>query len=321
MGRGLRHAAAVLAMICLTTGFTGLSGLIWTGAQQQRVYDDLIRQTKRESVLLSRTKNGGESGTGGTRIEEEQETLSRSAQSAKISLAELQERRLQQAQSGSPVTGSGVGGQKQSIAQGNQQAKKQVQTAKQSQTKQTVIDFDALKKINPDVVSWITIPGTKIDYPILQGKDNSQYLHKDMERRDSAAGAIFLDHGDQADLSSRHNIIYGHHMKNGTMFKDIVKYKNQQYFDEHQAITIYTPNREIHLKALAAVVASPDAIRRKIDFQSQEEFTSYIEEMTKGAKASATVPKGTTVRRLYSFVTCSYEFQNARTILYAYEEN
>ena len=60
MGRGLRHAAAVLAMICLTTGFTGLSGLIWTGAQQQRVYDDLIRQTKRESLLLSRTKNGGE---------------------------------------------------------------------------------------------------------------------------------------------------------------------------------------------------------------------------------------------------------------------
>ena len=275
MGRGLRHAAAVLAMICLTTGFTGLSGLIWTGAQQQRVYDDLIRQTKRESVLLSRTKNGGD---------------------AKISLAELQERRLQQVQ-------------------------KQAQAVKQSQTKQTVINFDALKKINPDVVSWITIPGTNIDYPILQGKDNSQYLHKDMEGKDSAAGAIFLDHGDKADLSSHHNIIYGHHMKNGTMFKDIVKYKDQQYFDEHQNITLYTPDREIHLKALAAVVVSPDAIRRKIDFQSQEEFTSYIEEMTQGASAFATVPKGTAIRRLYSFVTCSYEFQNARTILYAYEEN
>ena len=49
---------------------------------------------------------------------------------------------------------------------------------KQAQTKQTVIDFDALKKINPDVVSWITIPGTNIDYPLLQGKDNNQYLHK-----------------------------------------------------------------------------------------------------------------------------------------------
>ena len=300
MGRGLRHAAAVLAMICLTTGFTGLSGLIWTGAQQQRVYDDLIRQTKRESVLLSRTKNGGENG---------------SVQRTRVSVEELQERRLEQANAGNKTAGSAAGGQKHRGRLENQQ------TAKQDQMKQTVIDFDALKKINPDVVSWITIPGTNIDYPLLQGKDNNQYLHKDMEGRDSAAGAIFLDHGDKADLSSRHNIIYGHHMKNGTMFKDIVKYKDQQYFDEHQDIILYTPDREIHLKALAAVVANPDAIRRKIDFQSQKEFTSYIEEMSKGAKAFAAVPKGVTIRRLYSFVTCSYEFQNARTILYAYEEN
>ena len=305
MGRGLRHAAAVLAMICLTTGFTGLSGLIWTGAQQQRVYDDLIRQTKRESLLLSRTKNGGENG---------------SVQRTRVSVEELQERRLEQANAGNKAAGSAAGGQKHRGRLENQQTAKQAQT-KQTQMKQTVIDFDALKKINPDVVSWITIPGTNIDYPVLQGKDNNQYLHKDMEGKDSAAGAIFLDHGDEADLSSRHNIIYGHHMKNGTMFKDIVKYKDQQYFDEHQDITIYTPDREIHLKALAAVVTSPDAIRRKIDFLSQEEFTSYIEEMTKDARAFATVPKGTVIRCLYSFVTCSYEFQNARTILYAYEEN
>ena len=305
MGRGLRHAAAVLAMICLTTGFTGLSGLIWTGAQQQRVYDDLIRQTKRESVLLSRTKNGGENG---------------SVQRTRVSVEELQERKLEQANAGNKAAGSAAGGQKHRGRLENQQTAKQAQT-KQAQTKQTVIDFDALKKINPDVVSWITIPGTNIDYPLLQGKDNNQYLHKDMEGRDSAAGAIFLDHGDKADLSSLHNIIYGHHMKNGTMFKDIVKYKDQQYFDEHQDIILYTPDREIHLKALAAVVTSPDAIRRKIDFQSQEEFTSYIEEMTKGAKAFAAAPKGTAIRHLYSFVTCSYEFQNARTILYAYEEN
>ena len=300
MKRGRTYWDEDCGMLCLTTGFTGLSGLIWTGAQQQRVYDDLIRQTKRESVLLSRTKNGGENG---------------SVQRTRVSVEELQERRLEQANAGNKAAGSATGGQKHRGRLENQQ------TAKQAQMKQTVIDFDALKKINPDVVSWITIPGTNIDYPLLQGKDNNQYLHKDMEGRDSAAGAIFLDHGDKADLSSLHNIIYGHHMKNGTMFKDIVKYKDQQYFDEHQDIILYTPDREIHLKALAAVVANPDAIRRKIDFQSWEEFTSYIEEMTQDARAFATVPKGTAIRRLYSFVTCSYEFQNARTILYAYEEN
>ena len=128
MGRGLRHAAAVLAMICLTTGFTGLSGLIWTGAQQQRVYDDLIRQTKRESVLLSRTKNGGENG---------------SVQRTRVSVEELQERRLEQANAGNKAAGSAAGGQKHRGRLENQQ------TAKQAQTKQTVIDFDALKKINP----------------------------------------------------------------------------------------------------------------------------------------------------------------------------
>ena len=148
MGRGLRHAAAVLAMICLTTGFTGLSGLIWTGAQQQRVYDDLIRQTKRESVLLSRTKNGGENG---------------SVQRTRVSVEELQERRLEQANAGNKAAGSATGGQKHRGRLENQQTAKQAQT-KQAQMKQTVIDFDALKKINPDVVSWITIPGTNIDY-------------------------------------------------------------------------------------------------------------------------------------------------------------
>ena len=150
-------------------------------------------------------------------------------------MEELQERRLEQANAGNRAAGSATGGQKHRGRLENQQ------TAKQAQTKQTVIDFDALKKINPDVVSWITIPGTNIDYPLLQGKDNNQYLHKDMEGRDSAAGAIFLDHGDKADLSSRHNIIYGHHMKNGTMFKDIVKYKDQQYFDDHQDIILSYP--------------------------------------------------------------------------------
>ena len=162
--------AAVLAMICLTTGFTGLSGLIWTGAQQQRVYDDLIRQTKRESVLLSRTKNGGENG---------------SVQRTRVSVEELQERRLEQANTGNKAAGSATGGQKHRGRLENQQ------TAKQAQTKQTVIDFDALKKINPDVVSWITIPGTNIDYPLLQGKDNNQYLHTKIWKEETAPQVPF----------------------------------------------------------------------------------------------------------------------------------
>ena len=63
-------------------------------------------------------------------------------------------------------------------------------------------------------------------------------------------------------------MLYGHHMKNGSMFKDISRYKDQGYFDQHSEIILYTPEREIHLKALAAVCTSPDAIRRKTRFTS-----------------------------------------------------
>ena len=152
----------------------------------------------------------------------------------------------------------------------------------------SAIDFAVLDSQNPDVVAWIQIAGT-----------------------------IFLDYADRADFSSLHNVLYGHHMKNGSMFKDISRYKDQGYFDQHSEIILYTPEREIHLKALAAVCTSPDAIRRKTEFASGEEFASYIQQMTAGASASAPI-EGTIVR-LYSFVTCSYEFNNARTILYAYE--
>ena len=297
MERGLRHAAAVLAMICLTTGFTGLSGLIWTGAQQQRVYDDLIRQTKRESVLLSRTKNGGENG---------------SVQRTRVSVEELQERRLEQANAGNKAAGSATGGQKHRGRLENQQTAKQAQM-KQAQTKQTVIDFDALKKINPDVVSWITIPGTNIDYPLLQGKDNNQYLHKDMEGRDSAAGAIFLDHGDKADLSSLHNIIYGHHMKNGSMFAALEKYTSEEFYREHPEI-LFDTLEETGRYQVAAVFKIPgaqitEAFAGTLLAATEEDYNAFIAY----AKEHSLYDTGVTPQwpeQLLTLGTCEYTYED-----------
>ncbi len=179
------------------------------------------------------------------------------------------------------------------------------------------IDFTALLTQNPDVVAWIQIPGTVINYPVVRGDDNDYYLHHDLNGEDSSSGTIFLDYADEADFSSLHNIFYGHHMKDGSMFKDISRYKDQNYFDEHKDIILYTPDRGIHLKALAAVLTTSDAIRRKTEFTSDEEFSTYIQQMTENASAFA--PAEQEITHLYSFVTCSYEFNDARTILYAYE--
>ena len=170
---------------------------------------------------------------------------------------------------------------------------------------------------NSDLVGWISIPGTRIDSPVMQTKDNPNfYLKHAFDQSYSSYGVPYMQ--ENCDIGISDNLVlYGHHMKNGSMFKDISRYKDQGYFDQHSEIILYTPEREIHLKALAAVCTSPDAIRRKTEFASGEEFASYIQQMTAGASASAPV-EGTIVR-LYSFVTCSYEFNNARTILYAYE--
>ena len=92
------------------------------------------------------------------------------------------------------------------------------------------IQFDELRKINPDIVGWLKVEGTEIDYPIVQTGNNETYLNTDFEGKKSVAGAIYLDYESEPDFSGRHNIIYGHNMKNGSMFKDIVKYKDEEIF-------------------------------------------------------------------------------------------
>lgn len=177
------------------------------------------------------------------------------------------------------------------------------------------IDFDKLKKINPDVVGWIRIAGTNIDYPIVRTDNNDTYLDTDFEGKKNPSGTIFLDCDSEPDFSGRHNIIYGHHMKNGSMFKDIVKYKDESFYQTHQNIVIYTPQQEFHLRPVTVLYTDAGGIRRKTKFDSDDSFQSYVNEMTKNGQFYQEPQKP--VDALWSFVTCSYEFDDARTILYA----
>ena len=105
------------------------------------------------------------------------------------------------------------------------------------------VDFAALREINPDIVAWIYIEGTKINYPIVQGEDNSYYLKHLFSGEWNGSGCIFLDFRNDASFADRHSIIYGHHMKNGTMFTDLDKYKKQEFFDEHPIALLITPDK------------------------------------------------------------------------------
>lgn len=179
------------------------------------------------------------------------------------------------------------------------------------------IDFEALSEVNPDVIGWIRIPDTNVDYPIVQTDDNDKYLHTSFEGEESIAGTVYLDFESDSDMMGFNNILYGHNMKNGSMFKDIVKYKEQSYFDEHKYFEIYTPERTIRLKAISCYYAKAEPIVRKTRFKTRESYEAFIKEMIKPC-AWYEMPEFP-IDSLYTLVTCSYEVNDARTILYAVE--
>lgn len=175
--------------------------------------------------------------------------------------------------------------------------------------------FEALRQQNKDTVAWIKIPNTDIDYPVVQADDNEKYLKTNFEGEESAAGAIYLDYACDRSLEGKHLIFYGHHMKNGSMFAQITDFKNESFFQEHREIILYLPTETISLKTIAAVSCGSEGERRKTEFHSQEDFERYVDDMTASCYFRELPEKR--IEQLYSFVTCSYEFENARTILYA----
>lgn len=180
------------------------------------------------------------------------------------------------------------------------------------------IDFTALRQINPEIIAWLTIPGTEIDYPIVQTDNNDTYLTTGFDKNASASGAIYLDCDSDGTLTGKHSIFYGHHMRDGSMFAELVKFKKEDFFNSHREIILYTPQRELRLRTVAALYGNADGEKRRTEFPSEEGFRQYIDEMTKNC-AFRELP-GKAPQRLYSFVTCSYEFPDARTIVYAVEE-
>ena len=101
------------------------------------------------------------------------------------------------------------------------------------------ITLGELMKLNKDVVGWIKIFDTHISYPVVQGKDNQEYLNKDVFGEFSFSGSIFLDYRNACDFTDSYSIIYGHHMEYGAMFGDVVVFKNDDYFQEHKTGALF----------------------------------------------------------------------------------
>lgn len=109
-----------------------------------------------------------------------------------------------------------------------------------------------------------------------------------------------------------HSILYGHHMKNQTMFAQIVKFKDESFFRENREVVLYLPESELHLRTIAAVYGDADGEKRRTEFSSRERFNRYVDEMTKNCSFRE-LPEGD-VEGLYSFVTCAMNLTTPEAI-------
>jgi sortase B len=179
------------------------------------------------------------------------------------------------------------------------------------------IDFEALCKGVPDAIAWLTIDGTKIDYPVVQTDDNQFYVHNSAEKKASKYGAVFLDFRNHGDFSDFYNIIYAHNMANGSMFGTLVRFKQKDFFDRVQTGTLNTPTHDYELQIFAcSVTNSTSDYYQSIAFLSPAEKESHLAYLKKTAKYWRDITIGND-DRIVILSTCSYEFDEARTVVLA----
>ena len=176
------------------------------------------------------------------------------------------------------------------------------------------VDFDALHKINSDVVGWIYLEDSKINFPVAQGDDNQEYLYQLINGDYNGSGTPFVDYRNAPDFSDRNTIIYGHNMNNGAMFADIHKYEDQAYYDSHPVIWVLTPTRNYRLEIFAGYKTGLDADAWQMFFVSDDEFMEWVDTaIEKSAFESDVIP--TVDDRIVTLSTCSDSANQIRFVL------
>lgn len=142
------------------------------------------------------------------------------------------------------------------------------------------VDFDALKAINDDVVGWLELEAIpSISYPIAQGEDNEYYLHRTIKKTYNFAGSVFIDSTNASDFSDCNTIIYGHNMKNGSMFNNIKSYTDQSFADEHPYVYIYLPDGTVsQYKVVVGHIISESSVLYSTQIV---DTASFVQEMVK----------------------------------------
>lgn len=178
------------------------------------------------------------------------------------------------------------------------------------------IDLDALREVNPDVLGWILIPGTKINYPLLQGEDNDYYLNHTWQKKRNYTGAIFLECQNQPDFSDFNTIVYGHNLQNGAMFAAVRRYMKQAFYESHPNVYLVTDQGIFRYEIFSSYLASLDSPAYGMAMhqdQTRQEFLDYV--LSESVIETPVVPDITD--QVLTLSTCSGQGYSTRWVVHA----
>lgn len=179
------------------------------------------------------------------------------------------------------------------------------------------VDFEKLKEINSEVVAWIRFEEpSQISYPVVKGPDNSKYLKTTFEGNTNAAGTLFVDVDNSGDFTDRNTFVYGHNMKNGSMFGQLRKYKNKDFGKEHPYFYIYTPDgKETTYQVFAVSVVKDTSESYRKWYNTDEEFLDYIKYIRSIAGYKRDVEVGVD-SKIVSLSTCTNVSDDERLLVH-----
>ncbi len=170
------------------------------------------------------------------------------------------------------------------------------------------VDFEALRETSPDIIGWLALPDTAINYPVTQTDDNEYYLHHLYDGTYNKTGCLFTDYENQEDFSDRNTIIYGHNMRDGSMFAALNEYDEQSYFDGHPQMYLVTPGGGYVVEIFTAFVAKPSESGSgtspwRLSFKDDGAYTTWLSEMA-GRSVIETDVTATSSDKVLTLSTC-----------------
>lgn len=187
------------------------------------------------------------------------------------------------------------------------------------------VDFETLWKTNTDICAWVTVPGTQVNYPVLQNASSKEphdtyYLMHTVEKASGLPGAIYIEPCNAADFTDANTVMYGHNMKNGTMFGSLHEFEDDTFFEEHQYAYIVTPEKNQVYQIFAAILYDDRHIMGTYDFSDTANYQLFLDSLTSNRNMGDIFREGVTVTtddKIITMSTCVKGQDNKRLLVEA----